>query len=250
MLLRLTGQNLYPAFTDNISLGKQLSLLWAQHVFLHTPAVNIISACYTPTHTHLPTPTHQTPCSCIYIRHYTLQFTMICIGLTVCFPDWTHNSILQCNIKHNFIRIPCERHVITEQILLHLVRYDVLFCITHLLVKPCSLTDKHQTFKERFASICAEGKGSSLSTRQHCTTVDKTVTLPYLLPQSQGTGVPNDCINRLWPHGHSSSLGTAFCHCRLWTSKSFWMVSQFLFFIQQIGLWATHLIYMKTLHTR
>jgi len=65
-------------------------------------------------------------------------------------------------MTHTLIRVPFEKHVIMEGIFVQLDRCDVLFCIIVFFVMPCSLVEKHQTFRETFASIIAADRGSRL----------------------------------------------------------------------------------------
>lgn len=86
-----------------------------------------------------------------------------------------------------------------------------------LYVTPCSLAEQHQYFTWTFPSIREEDKGSNLIHNGavpiywlQCAAADKTVTFPHLLHHSQVTGIPNDSVNRLQPHGHSASPEKAF----------------------------------------
>ena len=76
------------------------------------------------------------PCHCHRLvsdgTQGSLQWSTLA-SVTVCFPSWTQNSTLQCNMKHTLLRVPFEKHVIMEGIFLQLDRCDVLFCITVFL---------------------------------------------------------------------------------------------------------------------
>jgi hypothetical protein len=167
------------------------------------------------------------------------------------------NNILQFNTIHNFIRVSCGRYVIKKGNFLHLMRCDVLVtllssCMWCHAVWQNSTNISHEPFLpsgKKIKAVTSSIMVLCLSTRLHSAAADKTVTFPHL-PHSQVTGIPNDSVNRLQPHGHSTSLGKAFCHGYPWTSKLFWMVSQPNFFIQQFVLWATHVIDMKIFHIR
>jgi hypothetical protein len=153
-------------------------------------------------------------------------------------PKLKTNNILQFNIIHNFIRVSCGRYVIKKGNFLHLTRCDVLIrllssCMWRCAVWQNSTNISHEPFLpsgKKTKAVTSTIMVLCLSTRLHCAAADKTVTFPHLLPHCQVTGIPNDSVNRLQPNGHSTSLGKAFCHCCLWTSKIFWMVSQHNFF--------------------
>jgi len=160
-------------------------------------------------------------------------------------------------MTHNFTRVSCGRYVIKKGNFLHLMRCDVLVTLLSSsmwcrAVWQNSTNISHEPFlplEKKIKAATSSIMVLCLSTRLHCAPDDKTVTFPHL-PHSQVTGIPNDSVNRLQPHGHSTSLGKAFCHGCLWTSKLFWMVSQPNFFIQQFVLWTTHLINMKIFHIK
>jgi len=105
------------------------------------------------------------PCHCHRLvsdgTQGSLQWSTLA-SVTVCFPSWTQNSTLQCNMTHTLISVPFEKTCYhggdlpaTWQKWCSLLHY----C---LLVTPCSLVDKHQTFTETFASISAVDRCSRL----------------------------------------------------------------------------------------
>lgn len=77
--------------------------------------------------------------------------------------------------------------------------------------------------------------------------IRRDIYLPHLIPQPAVIQVPDDSVRKQLRHGYSSSLGTVFCHCCLWTSTLLSMVVHLLLFTQQFELWAKQLIITYTL---
>jgi hypothetical protein len=156
----------------------------------------------------------------LYHARWRYQQRGIYIGLCNCMlSKLKTNIILQCKMTHTFIRVlfgwelpaSCE-----------IWRSHQHYC---LLVCDTMQSGKQHRFTQTFASISAEDEGSKIicngACLQDCATANKTLILPHLLPQSEVIEVPDDSVDRQRPHGHSSSLGTAFCHCCLWTNTLF-----------------------------
>jgi hypothetical protein len=170
------------------------------------------------TPTHFPTPTHQTQSSHIHVSYYTRQCIMIYTGLCKCMLSklQTHN-ILLLNITHIFFRALCGRQVKREGNFLHLVRcYVLLINITvFLYMMPCSLVEKRQHFTDAFASNSAEGSmlvcsGASLQPTRQLSSL-----IFFLSLKSLESHMAVCTYNHIL---HSSSIGTALCHCYLWTN--------------------------------